>query len=288
LLAGCLDSLTADPGHRDWDIWVVDNASGDESLAVLAARYPFVNVVANSDNVGFSRACNQVIPVTRGSYILLLNPDTVSTRGAISRLADFMDQHPECGAAGPRVLNPDGSLQLACRRSFPSLAASFFRLTYLSRLFPRHQLFAKYNLTYVDPEQLLEVDALSGSCMMVRRQAVDRVGLLDEDIFMFGEDIDWCWRIKQAGWKVYYLPDASVYHYHGASSRLRPIGATINLHKGMAVFYRKHLAHKYWAPVNGLVYSAIWLRAAIFILVGLVRRFFKGNGHQPGSALPAG
>lgn len=282
LLARCLDSIKDDPQHRTFEIHVVDNFSQDESVAMLKRDYPYVQLIENTDNLGFSKACNQVIPHARGEYILLLNPDTVVPQGAITALADFMDANPECGCAGPKVLNPDGTLQLACRRAFPSVQASFFRLTYLSRLFPNHKLFSKYNLTYLDPEAVAEVDALSGSCMMARKDVVEKIGLLDEDIFMFGEDIDWCWRMKQAGHKVLYFPGASVYHIHGASSRLRPIGATVNLHKGMEVFYRKHMAQKYWAPFNLLVYAAIWARAAMFILVNLVR----GMAAKPSAPLP--
>lgn len=280
LLAACLDSLIKDPDHNQFELWVVDNASGDESLEMLASQYPSVNLIANSENVGFSKACNQAVPQTEGEYVLLLNPDTIIYDNAVSKLTAFMDAHPDCGAAGPRVLNPDGTLQLACRRSFPNPAAAFFRITYLSRLFPNHELFAKYNLTYTDPNSVTEVDALSGSCMMVRNSVIKKIGLLDEDIFMFGEDIDWCWRVKQAGWKVFYVPDAIVYHYHGASSRLRPVGATINLHRGMHVFYQKHLAPKYWAPFNWLVYSGIWLRAGLFIVLGSVKKLISTN-HVP-------
>jgi GT2 family glycosyltransferase len=271
LLAGCLESIKSDCKYDQFEIWVVDNNSADGSVEMLTEKFPYVRLIANKENVGFSKACNQAIPDTKGRYILLLNPDTTVEPDAISKLADFMDANPRCGAAGPKVLNSDGTLQLACRRAFPSPAAAFYRVTYLSRIFPNNPTFSKYNFTFANPDKLLEVDALSGSCMMVRRQAVDEVGLLDEDIFMFGEDIDWCWRIKQAKWTVFYVPESVIYHIHGASSRLRPVGATINLHKGMEVFYRKHLAQKYWAPFNALVYAAIWSRAGLFILINLGR-----------------
>jgi hypothetical protein len=279
LLMRCLESVYADCGSGEFEVLVVDNASGDDSLDLLKRRFPQVKVTANQENVGFSRACNQVIPDTTGQYILLLNPDTEVKQDAISKLAEFMEVHPDCGAVGPKVLNQDGSLQLACRRSFPSPGAAFFRLTYLSRIFPQSKMLSRYNLTYADPDQCLAVDALSGSCMMVRRTVVDQIGLLDEDIFMFGEDIDWCWRIKEAGSQVYYLPEAVIYHLHGASSRLRPVGATIDLHKGMEVFYRKHLAQKYWAPFNAVVYAAIWTRAICFILINFLRA--KLSSHAP-------
>lgn len=267
LLKRCLQAIKNDVNAHAFEIFVVDNASGDQSLSILANEFPSVKTIANQDNVGFSKACNQAIPQAVGEYILLLNPDTLVVDKAVSCLAAFLDEHPDCGAVGPKILNDDGTLQLACRRSFPTPAAAFFRLTYLSKLFPHHPVFSKYNLTYSDPTEICEVDALSGSCMMVRRQAISSIGLLDEDIFMFGEDIDWCWRIKQSGWQIFYYPQAVIYHTHGAASRLRPAGATINLHKGMAIFYRKHLAKNYWPIFNQLVYIAIWLRALMFIVI---------------------
>ena len=271
LLAGCLDSIFNDPVSDQFEIFVVDNASGDHSVEMLEKHYPAVKLIANKENIGFGRACNQVIPMATAPYVLLLNPDTLVVDRAISKLVDFMDSQPDCASAGPMVLNPDGSLQLACRRAFPSPAAAFYRLTYLSKLFPNNPRFAKYNMTFADPREQLDVDALSGSCMMVRKSFIDKVGLLDEDIFMFGEDIDWCWRFKQAGGRVVYFPDAVVYHYHGASSRLRRVGATINLHKGMEVFYRKHLAPQQWPVFNYAVYLAIWLRALIFVVLSVAQ-----------------
>lgn len=275
LLASCLDSIEEEDNSKRFEIWVVDNASNDGSVSMIQAKYPYVNVIANRENLGFSKACNQAIPQTSGQFILLLNPDTTVTQGAINKLLKFLAENPDCGAAGPKILNPDGTLQLACRRAFPSVAASFFRVTYLSRLFPKNQLFSRYNLSYIDPDRQLSVDALSGSCMMVRRQVIDQVGLLDEEIFMFGEDIDWCWRIKQAGWSVFYLPDAVVYHIHGAASRLRPIGTTVDLHKGMAVFYRKHLAQNQPIVINLIVYTAIWSRALLFVIINFIRALFR-------------
>ncbi len=275
LLKQCLDTVSKDEEAKSFEIYVIDNASHDESLSVLAREFPYVKVIANDQNVGFSKACNQAIPKAKGKYILLLNPDTIVVDSAISKLGAFLDNHPLVGAVGPKILNEDGTLQLACRRSFPSPTAAFFRLTYLSKLFPENPHIAKYNMTYTDPNKEAEVDALSGSCMMIRKNVVEKIGLLDEDIFMFGEDIDWCWRVKQYGWQVFYYPQAAIYHSHGASSRLRPVGTTFDLHKGMAVFYRKHLAKNYWPIFNQLVYMAIWLRAILFVIVNLVKAQMK-------------
>jgi hypothetical protein len=271
LLADCLDSLKSDPNFSSFETIVVDNNSEDDSVPMLKRQYPAVKLIENPDNKGFSKAVNQAIPLCQGQYLLLLNPDAKVVGPAISVLSQYLDQNPGVGACGPKVLNADGTLQLACRRAFPTVAASFYRLSYLSRLFPKNPAFSKYNMTMADPDQLLEVDALSGSCMMIRSQVVEQIGLLDEDIFMFGEDIDWCWRVKESGSKVMYVPEAVVYHIHGASSRKRPVGTTINLHKGMEVFYRKHLAKSYSVPFNLLVYALIWARAALFILINVAR-----------------
>lgn len=284
LLARCLESLATDRGFSEFEIIVVDNDSGDESVPMLKSRFAHVKLIENKGNYGFSKGCNQAIDISAGKYILLLNPDTVIVDNAVSIMADYLDENPEVGAVGPRVLNADGSLQLACRRSFPSISASFFRLTYLSLLFPKHPAVAKYNLTNADPNQFLAVDALSGSAMMVRRSIIENIGLLDEDIFMFGEDIDWCWRIKETGAEVMYIPTASVYHVHGAASRKRPVGTTINLHKGMEVFYRKHMAKNHLPITNLLVYAAIWLRAAVFIVVNVIRGLLPtGKPDLPGN-----
>src|SRR5262249_9461949 len=160
-----------------FEVFVVDNASGDRSVEMLENDYPWVKVIANTQNVGFAKACNQIIPHLSAPYILLLNPDTIVVDGAISKLVSFLDANSDCSAVGPRVLNPDGTLQLACRRSFPSPQAALFRLTYLSKLFPKNKQFSQYNLTYVDQSQQLDVDALSGSCMMVRNSVVKEIGL---------------------------------------------------------------------------------------------------------------
>jgi GT2 family glycosyltransferase len=274
LLPVCLDAVLQDRGSETFEIFVIDNNSGDESVDIVRRRYPAVKVIENSENVGFSRACNQAIVEAKGRFILLLNPDARVVGNCLSDLADFMERNPDCGAAGPKVLNDDGTLQLACRRAFPDPEAAFWRFTYLSLLFPNHPRVAKYNLGASDPDKQVDVDVLSGACMMVRHDVVDKIGLLDEDIFMFGEDVDWCWRVKQAKWRVIYMPEAVAYHTHGASSRMRPVGATINFHKGMEIFYRKHLAQKYWAPFNLLVYAAIWIRAGVYILLTVARNAF--------------
>ncbi|RPJ25197.1 MAG: glycosyltransferase family 2 protein, partial [Planctomycetaceae bacterium] len=170
LLRECIESIYRETRHARFEIWVIDNASRDNSVPMLRQNFPEVHLIENDDNVGFTRANNQAIRRCRSDYVLLLNPDTLIEDGAIDRMVQFMDAHPDVGVSGCQVLNEDGSLQLACRRSIPSPAVAFFRLTGLSRLFPRSRVMARYNLTYLDPMQTHEVDAVSGAFLLIRRR----------------------------------------------------------------------------------------------------------------------
>ena len=273
LLADCLDSIKQDSKFAMLKVVVVDNNSQDESVAMLKTKYPWVELEVNNQNLGFSKACNQVMTRLETPYVFLLNPDTKVEKDATSKLLDFIQTNPTIGIVGPKVLNIDGSFQLACRRSFPSPMASFFRLTYLSYLFPKNKYVAKYNLTYMDQNQICEVDSISGASMLIRKDVLDKIGFFDENIFMFGEDIDLCWRAKLAGFKVFYYPRATIYHVHGASSKKRPVGTTINLHNGMFVFYKKHLAKDYPFIFNWLIYLGIYVRMTVFIVINFLKSF---------------
>ncbi|MFZ2147129.1 MAG: glycosyltransferase family 2 protein [Sedimentisphaerales bacterium] len=171
-------------------------------------------------------------------YFLLLNPDTVVRDNAIEKVVKFMDRNPEVGIVGCRVLNEDGTLQLACRRSIPTLHVAFFRLSGLSRLFPNSKIMAKYNLTYLNPNETNEVDAVSGVFLMIRRKVVDNIGMLDERFFMYGEELDWCLRTKKAGWTVMYYPDVEIIHYMGECSKGNSRKATFEFYNGLR-FLRK-------------------------------------------------
>ncbi|HEC34004.1 MAG TPA: glycosyltransferase family 2 protein, partial [Chloroflexi bacterium] len=180
----------------------------------------------------------------------------------LSRMLAFMEEHPDAGVAGPRLILRDGSLDLACRRSFPSPAISFYRLSGLSRLFPRSRLFGRYNLTYLDPGEMTEVDAVVGAFMLVRREAIVDVGLLDENFFMYGEDLDWCYRIKAAGWKVYYNPAVTVLHVKRAASQ-HSARAQVEFWRAMRLFYQKHYAAQTPWPVHILILAALAVRAGL-------------------------
>lgn len=246
LLRRCLESVYRSEGVT-FSVYVVDNASQDGSAAMVAEVFPQVHLMANTDNVGYPRANNQVLRALgfpeagQSRYALLLNPDTEIPPHALREMVAFMDAHPEAGAAGPKVLLPDGRLDLACRRSFPSPEVSFYRLIGLSHLFPRSRRFGRYNLTYLDPDVETEVDSVVGAFMLVRREAIAQVGLLDEGFFMYGEDLDWAYRLKQAGWRIYYTPRVSILHVKRAASRQNP-RARIAFWQAMRRFYDKHYA----------------------------------------------
>lgn len=247
LLRDCLRSLEQSEGVS-YRAVVVDNASVDGSVEMVRAEFPRVALIVNASNRGYPAANNQGLRMLGferdGSddaprYALALNPDTVLPPHALRDMVAYLDAEPGAGAAGPKLVLPDGSLDLACRRSFPTPEISFYRMIGLSKLFPRSRRFGRYNLTYLDPDVETEVDSVVGAFMMVRREAIQRVGLFDETFFMYGEDLDWAYRIKQAGWTVKYNPRVTVTHVKRAASR-QSRRAQTEFYRAMLIFYRKH------------------------------------------------
>jgi len=250
LLRRCLQTVLMSIGDFQFEVVVVDNASSDGSVEMVRTEFPTVKVIASEVNGGFSYGNNLGLKLLgyRGQgdvdaeaprYALLLNPDTEVPVESLAGMIKFMDSRPEVGVAGPKLVLEDGSLDLACRRSFPTPMVSFYRFSGLSRLFPRNRQFGRYNMTFADPDEELEVDSVVGAYMQVRREAIYDAGLLDEAFFMYGEDLDWAFRIKEAGWKVYYHPRVVVKHIKRASSR-RSKKAQFEFQRAMLIFYRKH------------------------------------------------
>ncbi len=263
LLRRCLETVYASEGDLGYQVCVVDNCSSDGSAAMVAAEFPQVRLIANDENRGYPAANNQGLRAfgypdgaEAPRFALLLNPDTELPPNALADMLRFMEAHPEAGVAGPRLVMRDGSLDLACRRSFPSPAVAFYRLVGLSRLFPNSRRFARYNLTYLDPNQLAEVDSVVGAFMLVRREPIRQVGLLDETFFMYGEDLDWCYRFKSAGWKVLYNPEVTVLHVKRAASR-HSARAQVEFWRAMRLFYQKHYAADTHPLVHGLILATL-------------------------------
>jgi N-acetylglucosaminyl-diphospho-decaprenol L-rhamnosyltransferase len=204
-------------------------------------------------------------------YVLFLNPDTVLPENALDVTVDFMEQHPEAGIMGPKVVKLDGSLDLACRRSFPTPTSGLFKLAGLSKLFPRSRAFARYNLTYLDDDETAEVDSVMGAYMLVRSDALAQAGLYDERFFMYGEDLDLAFRVKERGWKVFYHPAVEVLHHKGASSRKQSERSIREFYRAMHIFYRKHYAERYNGLVNALVKAGISMRGSLALAQNALR-----------------
>jgi len=283
LLRECLQSIYESQGHFSFQVCVVDNCSRDESCSMVREEFPQVQLIESEVNGGYAYANNLGLkalgfgptgqerpPESTPRYALLLNPDTLLPPSALQKMLNFMEAHPEAGAAGPRLVLADGSLDLACRRSFPSPEVSFYRLVGLSKLFPRSRRFGRYNLTYLDPDEVAEVDSVVGAFMLVRAEALKQVGLLDESFFMYGEDLDWAYRLKKAGWKVYYNPQVTVLHYKRAASR-HSRRADYEFYRAMHIFYRKHYAATTPFWLHWLVLGGIALQGGLAILLGQLR-----------------
>lgn len=256
-LLGCFESLHAQRFSGTWEVIVVDNASSDGSLRQALERFPGVRVLAQHENAGFSRAANAGIALSSGRYLFLLNPDTVLSPAVFAEMVTFMDGHRGVGIAGGRVLNPDGSLQLACRRNIPTPGLALAHFTRVGRFLPSGWRIPEYKITRADPEAPAEVGAVSGSYMVIRRAALEQVGLFDETFFMYGEDLDYCARMRQAGWKVCYNPNATVVHYLGVSSAANSERARREFYRAMWVFHQKHYARNLHPLINGAVYLGI-------------------------------
>jgi len=262
-LRGCLDSIYGSQGEVSYRVYVVDNCSADGSADMVRREFPQVDGLQQcetnygypaANNIGFRAAGfghEDGGPGCR--YVLMLNADTVLPPNALHQMVEFMDAHPQAGIAGPKLVRQDGSLDKACRRSFPSPEVSFYRLAGLSRLFPHNPRFARYNLDYLDPNETAEVDAVVGAFMLIRAETLREVGFLDESFFMYGEDLDFCYRAKQKGWKVYYYPAVTVLHYKGESSRQRSFRSIYHFYRSMYVFHRKHYWQDTLFPLNYLI-----------------------------------
>ena len=284
-LRRCLESLYAEPTPTiSYSVWVVDNASADGSAQMTAREFPQVRLIANTDNRGFSKANNQAIAESESRAVFLLNSDAAIHPGALETLVAYSAAHPEAGIIGPKVLNPDGSLQFSCRR-WPTLGAGFFRNTILGRLFPHNPYARDYLMGDWDHDSTRAVDWVSGCAMLIRRDLIDEIGALDERFYMYSEDVDICKRAWDSGKEVHYLHTAVVTHAIGRSSDKNAEAMIIEFHRSWHQYDKKH--NPGFKPVRRLaVYSGLWLRAAVRIGrrrydIAKRARAAKRAGHAP-------
>ena len=261
LLLKCLEAFYA---HADVPVEavVVDNASTDGSPAAVASEFPQTTVLAQQRNLGFGRANNVGLERCQGRFVLLLNPDVTVNPQAVGRMADFLITRQDAAVVGPRLMYPDGRNDPDARRSFPVPRTLFYRTVGLSKLFPKSRVFGRHNMGHMPDTDVHEMDAGSAACMMVRMAALDRVGFFDPRYFMFGEDLDLCYRLKLGGWKVFYLPSASAIHHKGAAVRQAESRMLYERHRAMWSYHMKHHADEIPAFANGLVWAQIWGRWA--------------------------
>jgi len=271
LLAQCLKSVYETASGVDFEIIVVDNASTDGSVEMVRERFPHVHIIANSENVGFVHANNQALACCRGRYVLLLNSDTQVLPGSLYKAVQFMDEHPRAGMVGVRLLNPDGTFQ-ASYTPFPTLWREFLMLSGLGRWLVR-QTFPSYGPQAERGAQHVK-GYLEGAYLMARRQAVGEIGGLDEHIFMYAEDVDWCYRFHQAGWEVWYLPDAPIVHYGGQSTRKRRERMEAELYRSRVYFFRKHYGKAAATCLKVLIYA---MTLPKMLIHGILRFVTKGR-----------
>jgi len=278
LLSECLAHLHPAIDELSAEVFVVDNASQDGSAAMVKEEFSWVRLIENAENIGFARANNQAIKLSAGQYILLLNNDAFVRPDTVVQMLSFMQAHPEAGMSGCKLFFPDGALQYSCS-SFPTLFTELCGALYLDRLFPRSRLFGKYLMTYWGHNDVREVDAVLGACMLVRRRAIDQVGLMDEKFFMYSEEVDWCYRFKKAGWKVYYVPHAQAIHIWGGSSKQVEVGMFVQMYRSRVAFFQKHYGRLSALLMKSLLALACVIRLAVgpmtYLAAGSTRERIK-------------
>lgn len=268
-LLGSLPALTADADGIEHEILIVDNSPGDGTAEAIRTRFPRILWLTNDENVGFARGVNRGIAASRGEFILLLNPDCELRPGALAALLAHMDSHPRCALAGPLLEYPDGRLQYSARH-YPSAAALLFnRYSLLTRLFPNNRWSRRYLMSDWDHRSERDVDWVSGACLLARRSAVNEVGPLDPEFFMFNEDVDWARRMSQAGWKITFVPAARAMHRVGASRRRVAPKVIVERHRGMVHYYRKH--HHPGPLTAAVVWTAVMARAGVMLIENELR-----------------
>lgn len=270
LTLNCLRSLYLIQSAFTFEVILVDNGSEVGSLQTIREMFPQVRLISNLSNLGYSKANNQGIQIAKGRYILLLNSDTIVEPDTLETMIRMMDERSQVGASGCKVVLTDGTLDKACRRGFPTPLTTFYYVSGISRLFPKSPYFNSYHMEYLSEDDAYPVDCLVGAFMMVRREVIDQVGMLDERFFMYFEDTDWCYRIQKAGWINYYYPKTKITHFKRGSSQGRPLRITYEFHRSMKKFYDKHYRKQYPFWVTLLMYSGIAMKFGVTVTYDLI------------------
>lgn len=255
----------------DGEVFVVDNNSADGSCEMVRRKFPQTIVIENKTNTGFSVANNQAIKQAKGKYVLLLNPDTVVEEDCFTACIDFMEKHPDAGALGVKMIDGKGKFLPESKRSLPTPQVAFYKMFGFASIFPKSKTFGRYHLGFLSNDEIHEVEVLSGAFMFIRKAALDKIGLLDEDYFMYGEDIDLSYRITQGGYKNYYFPDTTIIHYKGESTKKTSVNYVFVFYRAMIIFAQKHYSNKHAKLFSFLISFAIYIRAGI----SLIARFFQ-------------
>ncbi len=269
----CLFSVLKASENIACEVFVVDNNSVDGSVILIKEKFPDVHLIENKVNTGFSVANNQALRISQGEYVLLLNPDTVVQEDTFTKIVTFMDSHPDAGGLGVKMLDGQGNFAPESKRGLPTPEVAFYKMFGFSRFFPKSKRFGKYHLSYLSEDELNEIDVMSGAFMLIRKTVLDKIGFLDETFFMYGEDIDLSYRIKQAGYKNYYFPDTQIIHYKGESTKRSSLNYVVIFYKAMAIFSKKHFSgsHAFW--FNALIHLAIFLKASLALLSRFLKAF---------------
>jgi GT2 family glycosyltransferase len=264
LLRECLRSLVSELDGLDAEVFLIDNASHDGSAEMVRCQFPEIKLVANASNRGFAAANNQALKTASGEFVLLLNPDTVVHKGAIRTLLQFMQAHPKAGIVAPQLLNTDGTVQRSCRQ-FPTFLNMSYELLGLSRIFANQPIFRQYKMLDWNHDDERQVDQPEGACLLLRKKVIDDVGLLDEGFFMLFEEVDWCYRIKEAGWEIWFTPKAKITHHYGQSIKQVKAKMILSSHRGLYRFWHKHYRGNRWY-LDIFAYSGLMVLAYVRIL----------------------
>ncbi|HOZ29829.1 MAG TPA: glycosyltransferase family 2 protein [Bacteroidales bacterium] len=273
-LEQCLNSVQESAKHCATEIFVVDNNSVDGSCAMVKKKYPQVKLIENKKNYGFSYANNQAIKQSVGEYVLLLNPDTVIEEKTLSSICNFMDSHPDAGCLGVKMIDGKGRFLPESKRGLPTPKVAFYKIFGLSRLCPKSAKFGQYHLSYLDKEKTHVVDVIAGAFMLLRKDTLDKTGLLDETFFMYGEDIDMSYRVNLSGYKNYYYPETTIIHYKGESTKKSSINYVLVFYNAMIIFAKKHFSKRNAGAFIALIKFAIYIRAAFAILYRFAKSVF--------------